>query len=90
MNPKPNRIIAAAEAEGLWSLYGLKSPKELVLEDVAMAQGILVTDGPLDSAVARLVRSGDMGIARISDRIRPGAGGLRSAMRSVTGGFTSR
>ena len=70
MNPKPNRIIAAAEAEGLWSLYGLKSPKELVLEDVAMAQGILVTDGPLDSAAARLVRSGDMGIARISDRIR--------------------
>jgi len=70
MSQKPNKIIAAAEAEGLWSLYGLKSPEQLVLENIAMAQGIVVMDGPLDSAVARLVRSGDTGIVRISDRVR--------------------
>lgn len=70
MGLKPNKVLAAAEALGLWKLYGLKSPKELVLEDLAMARGILVIDGKLDSAAARLVRSGDTGIARISDRIR--------------------
>ncbi len=70
MGPKPNRIRAAAEALRLWKLYGLESPRDLVLEDLAMARGILVMDGRLDSAAARLVRSGDIGIARISDRIR--------------------
>jgi hypothetical protein len=70
MSIKPNSVIASAEAEGLWTLYGLKHPKELILEDIAMAQGVVVMDGPLDSATARLVRSGNVGIARISDRIR--------------------
>jgi Zn-dependent peptidase ImmA (M78 family) len=70
MSAKPNRVIAAAEADGLWSLYGLKSPSELILEDIAMAQGIVVMDGPLDSALARLVRSGDTGIVRINERIK--------------------
>lgn len=84
MTQKPNRVIAAAEAEGLWSLYGLKSPTELVLEDIAMAQGIVVMDGPLDSALARLVRSGDMGIARINNRIRQ-AGQRRFAIAHEIG-----
>jgi Zn-dependent peptidase ImmA (M78 family) len=70
MSPKPNKILAAAEALGLWKLYGFTSPKELTLEDLAMARGILVMDGKLDSSAARLVSSGDTGIARISDRIR--------------------
>lgn len=70
MSPKPNRALAAAEALRLWKLYGFASPKDLVLEDLAMARGILVIDGKLDSAAARLVRSGNTGIARISDRIR--------------------
>jgi Zn-dependent peptidase ImmA (M78 family) len=70
MGPKPNKVFAAAEALGLWKLYGFTSPKEFVLEDLAMARGILIMDGKLDSAAARLVRSGDTGIARISDRIR--------------------
>jgi Zn-dependent peptidase ImmA (M78 family) len=70
MGPKPNKILAAAEALGLWKLYGLKSPDQLILEDIAMAKGIVVMDGRLDSAAARLVRSGDTGIVRVSDRIR--------------------
>lgn len=59
-----------AEAARIWSLYGISSPKDLVLEDLAMAMGILVVDGRLDSAAARLVRSGDSGIVRVSDNIR--------------------
>lgn len=70
MKQKPNRTLAAAEAQKLWRLYGFTSPKQLVIEDLAMARGILVMDGKLDSSAARLVRSGDTGIARISDRIR--------------------
>lgn len=70
MGVKPNRVLAAAEALGLWKLYGFTSPKELVLEDLAMARGILVMDGKLDSAAARLVRSGDTGIVRVSHSIR--------------------
>jgi Zn-dependent peptidase ImmA (M78 family) len=70
MAPKPNKALSSAEAHGLWDLYGFSSPKELMLEDLAMALGIVVIDGRLDSAAARLVRSGDTGIVRISHRIR--------------------
>lgn len=70
MGPKPNRVLAAAEAMDLWKLYGFRTIDELVLEDVAMAQGIVVMDGKLDSAAARLVRSGEAGIVRVSDRIK--------------------
>ncbi len=70
MCPKLNRTLAAAEALKLWRLYGFTSPKQLVIESLAMARGMLVMDGQLDSSAARLVRSGDIGIARISDRIR--------------------
>jgi len=67
---KANRVLPAAEALSLWKWYGLESPKDLVLEDLAMALGIVVIDGRLDSAAARLVRSGEQGIVRVSDRIR--------------------
>jgi Zn-dependent peptidase ImmA (M78 family) len=70
MSGRPNKVLPAAEAARMWSLYGFESPKELVLEDLAMALGIIVTDGPLDSAAARLLRSGDSGLVRVSDRIR--------------------
>ena len=70
MVPKPNRVLPGAEALSLWKRYELKSPKDLVLEDLAMALGIVVMDGRLDSAAARLVRSGKHGIVRVSDRIR--------------------
>ena len=39
------------------------------MEDFALAQGIIVTDGKLESATARLVRSGGSGLVRVSDRI---------------------
>lgn len=70
MSSKANRALASAEAHGLWSRYGFSSPADLVLEDLAMAMGIVVMDGRLDSALARLVRSGNIGIVRVSDQIR--------------------
>lgn len=70
MTLRPNRILPAAEADRIWSLYGYAAPKDLVLEDLAMALGIVVIDGKLDSALGRLVRSGDSGIVRISQSIK--------------------
>lgn len=70
MTQRPSRIIPACEANELWRIYGFRSPQELVLEDLALALGIVVIDGPLDSSLGRLMRSGDSGIVRISDRIR--------------------
>lgn len=66
---KGNPALAAAEAEQIWRLYGFASPRDLVLEDLAYAMGVLVVDGPLDSAEARLVRSGRRGLIRIRDGI---------------------
>ena len=70
MRPKPNRVLAAAAAHGLWKRYGFTAPQYLVLEDLALALGIVVVDDRLDSATARLVRDGNRGIIRVSDRIR--------------------
>ena len=63
--PQPNTIIAEAEARRVWSLYGFTSPDELVLEDLALAMGVIVVEGALDGAVARLVRRGDKGLIRV-------------------------
>jgi Zn-dependent peptidase ImmA (M78 family) len=70
MSKQPSRILAAAEANRVWKLYGFTSPADLVLEDLAMALGIVVMDGPLESAAARLVRSGNTGLVRIAQSIR--------------------
>jgi hypothetical protein len=70
MTPQPNRIISAAEAARIWTQYGFTSPDDLVLEDLALALGIVVMDGRLDSCAARLVRSGGRGLVRVSDAIR--------------------
>lgn len=69
MTPKPNKSLPLAEAARLWSLYGFKSPQELVIENLAMAMNIIVVDARLDSASARLVRQGDYGLIRVSDRL---------------------
>lgn len=71
--PQPNTIIAEAEARRIWSLYGFTSPDELVLEDLALAMGVIVVEGLLDGAVARLVRRGDKGLIRVrQDVAEPG------------------
>jgi Zn-dependent peptidase ImmA (M78 family) len=70
MTPKASNTLPLAEAAKLWTLYGFKSPKELILEELAMAMNIFVVDARLDSAAARLVRKGDFGLIRVSDDLR--------------------
>jgi len=62
-------IAAVGAAFNLWKLYGFQNPSELVLEDLALARGVLVIDGRLDSADARLVRKGARGLIRVSNMI---------------------
>jgi Zn-dependent peptidase ImmA (M78 family) len=69
MTPKASKTLPLAEAANIWSLYGLKSPQELVIEDLAMAMNIFVVDARLDSAAARLVRKGDCGLVRVSNNL---------------------
>lgn len=64
-------MIPFASAHALWSHYGLRHPNELVLEDLAMALGVLIKDGPLGSCVARLTRTGDTGVIRVRDGLMP-------------------
>ncbi|MGD0769925.1 MAG: ImmA/IrrE family metallo-endopeptidase [Tepidisphaeraceae bacterium] len=79
-----NRAIATGEASRILKLYGLSSPTDLVLEDLALAMGVLVVEGPLDSADARLVRKGDRGIIRIKSDI-PEVGRKRFAIAHELG-----
>ncbi len=81
---QPSKVIAHAEAAGVWRLYGFRSPEELVLEDLALAMGILVLDGTLDSADARLIRRGRKGIIRVKDTI-PETGRRRFAIAHELG-----
>lgn len=67
--PKPSVALPTAEASRLWNLYGFESSSDLVLEDLAMALGVVVIDDDLKSADAWLVRKGDNGIIRVSKTI---------------------
>ncbi|MCH8146681.1 MAG: ImmA/IrrE family metallo-endopeptidase [Planctomycetes bacterium] len=63
--------IPYAKAEQLWRTFRWTDPKDLNLEDLAMALGALVVDGALQSAEARLTRKGDRGIIRIRKDLDP-------------------
>lgn len=81
---KVNEAIANGEASRIWRLYGFTSPRDLVLEDLAYALGVLVVEGPLDSADARLVRKGKKGLVRIRESI-PEPGRKRFALAHELG-----
>lgn len=81
---KPDRFTAEARADKLWRRYGFTSPKELVLEHVAMHLGVFVQEGPLDSADARLVRNVDRGLIRVKQDI-PEPGRKRFAIAHELG-----
>lgn len=68
-NSQYRKTVVEGEAEWLWKLYGITKPDELVLEDVAFARGVIVTEGPLEKMEARLVRIGDKGLMRIRQDI---------------------
>ena len=68
-----SRTMAVGEAERLWHLFRLSSPQDLVLEDVALARKVIVTEGPLDKMEARLIRQGKHGLIRVkADIPEPG------------------
>lgn len=69
ISPEYSKIIAFGEAERIWSLYNFKSPQELILENLAMAMNIVVMEGALNSADARLIRKGKWGIVRLKQNI---------------------
>ncbi len=60
-----SRTMAIGEAERLWRLYGFTVPSDLSLEDLALARGVLVTEGSLDKMEARLIRQGKRGLIRV-------------------------
>ncbi len=83
-NPDLRRAFAVGEAKRVWKLYGFQSPADLVLEDLAMAMGVVVLEAKLDSADARLVRKGNRGIIRLKQDI-PQVGRKRFAVAHEIG-----
>jgi predicted transcriptional regulator len=63
------KTVAEGEAEWLWRLYEFTEPDDLVLEDLAFARGVIVTEGFLDKTDARLVRMGEKGLIRVKQDI---------------------
>jgi len=78
------KIMAIGEADRLWELFGFSSPRDLVLEDLALARGVVVTEGPLDRMEARLVRQGTRGLIRVKSNI-PEIGRKRFAIAHELG-----
>lgn len=73
ISPELRRAFAVGEAKKIWRLYGLRSPTDLVLEDLAMAMGVVVIEDSLDSADAWLLRKGKKGLIRVKKDIpQPG------------------
>ena len=56
-------------ASKLLRRYGLTDPRQMVLEDLAMAVGVVVRDAPLIGAEARLVRKAGKGLIRVSENL---------------------
>lgn len=79
-----SKTIATGEAEQLWDLYGFSKPDELVLEDLAFARHVLVTEGPLDRMEARLVCREGRGLIRVKHDI-PELGRKRFAIAHELG-----
>ncbi len=84
MNSEGAFTKAEVAAAKLLRRFGLRDPRNLVLEDLAMALGVVVVDASLKGAEARLVRRGKKGLIRVSDAI-PEAGRRRFAIAHELG-----
>ena len=84
MTQEPSKITPGARASKIWKKYGFTSPVDLVLEDLAMAHGVLVVEGRLDTADARLIRKGKRGLIRLKEDI-PEPGRKRFAVAHELG-----
>lgn len=65
-----NAVSATGRAVRLLQRYGIEHPRTVTLEDLAMAENLLVVIDRLDGASGRLVRDGDSGVIRVSDQLR--------------------
>ena len=65
-----SRTIAEGAAIRLWKRYGFRTVADLELEVLALARGVVVLEGRLDTADARLVRKGNAGLLRVNQAIR--------------------
>lgn len=63
----------------------IRKPSELLIEEVAWTHGLKVVDGRIDGSLARLLRVGDKGIIRVSDKL--GGGMRRFAIAHELGHF---
>lgn len=61
----PDLIEARYRARLVCKALNITSPTDIVIEDIAMARGVYVTEGRLDGAEARLLRSGQRGLVRV-------------------------
>lgn len=57
------------EGAQFWDNYGISSPADLCLEDIALTRGVLVKEGPLQGMDARLIRKGNNGLIRVREDI---------------------
>ena len=69
MKSGPDLPKAEAAAARLIREYGIVSPAQIVVEDIAMDLGVLTRVAPLEGAEAHLLRKGNRGVIRVSDRI---------------------
>jgi Zn-dependent peptidase ImmA (M78 family) len=81
---KPSKVVAAGAAIKLWKLYRFPSARELIIEDLALALGVIVIEDRLDTAEARLVRQGPRGLIRVNQLI-PERGRKRFAIAHELG-----
>lgn len=79
-----NEIGAKAAAFQITQQYSFARPEEIILEDIAMARGVVVVEGPLEGAEARLIRKGEHGIIRVRENI-PEVGRKRFAIAHELG-----
>jgi Zn-dependent peptidase ImmA (M78 family) len=84
LEPKPSKVLAAGAAIKLWKLYRFPSARELIIEDLALALGVIVIEDRLDTAEARLVRKGPRGLIRVNQAI-PERGRKRFAVAHELG-----
>lgn len=69
MNNKADIFASRIKAHKLITKYAISNPREIVLEDIAMAEGVLVQEGALDGAEARLLKKGNRAIIRVKESI---------------------
>ena len=60
---------AEIRATRLLDRYGVEDPRKLILEDLAMAVGVVVRDAPLVGAEARLIRKDGKGLIRVRENL---------------------